>query len=734
MNKLANQQVRTGALALLFCLGSIQLHAQRTSSPPEKEDQQSKEKDVVALPAFDVSADAEARGYRSTKIFGANRMVVPIDQMDGSAFVVNKELLQDINPTYLYDVAKYVAGVAPGNYTAQDSFLIRSNEGGTNLIDGFAVTGFTPYVPMALVEQVEFIKGAQGVMYGSVSGGGVVNRVRKSPQKAFSLDLSAELGSFGYFSSIMDATGTVPFAGNKNFAFRAISSFSYGGNRQDNLITEHPEQIHSFQLKYFIPGGGSVLAFADYDNREWTPASEVTSGDPTTGLFDTGLHKKHSAYASLVIRSKDLRAGFIAEKMTGPIASRFSYQYSDSPWADDALFPINNIAGPDPLWARYRKQLVENSSFFYDGVVKFPLGDIASNIVNFGAEYTELTRDGQQIINYGPNFDYGNFTRYNPPRGALAFNIASRNNTIQTNEALDFESKAAFVNWRASFMEERFSIIGGVRYLDYTQKIFNKINPSASRPAKEGDRTLYRAGGVAKITSNMTAFVGYSETFSVNTALGFIPTGSQITQSNYRPDPGTKSFEGGLRFSFLNQRLNIDAAFYELRQTGRTAGGGSSFSPIVLLPDNVNKGLEVQVSAAPTDNWNLIAAVTQADIVNATGARTPDVAEFLASAWSKYTFREGGAKGLGVGLGVSHIGGKIPSAAPSGSAGTLSNWRIPAVTTYDATVSYTYKNWLIQFNGVNIGDKLFVKQFGGSNLAIWVDTGIKWRLSARYKW
>jgi iron complex outermembrane receptor protein len=648
--------------------------------------------------------------------------------------VVNKELLQDLNPTYLYDVAKYVAGVAPGYYTAQDSFLIRSNESGTNLIDGFSVTGFTPYVPMALVEQVEFIKGAQGVMYGSVSGGGVVNRVRKSPQKNFSQDLSAEIGSFGYYSSVFDSTGTVPFADNKDFAFRVISSFSYGGNRQDNLITEHPEQTHSFQLKYFIPGGGSVLAFVDYNNREWTPASEVTSGDPVTGMFDTSLHKEHSAYASLVIKSKDVRAGFIAEKMTGPIASRVSFQYSDSPWTDDALFPINNIAAPDPLWARYRKELVERSSFFYDGVAKFSLGDVASNIVNFGFEYTELTRDSKQIVNYGPNFDYGNFTRYNPPRGALAFNIASPNNTMQTNEALDFESKAAFLNWRASFLNERFSVVGGIRTLDYEQKIINKRNPAASRPPKEGDHELYRAGGVAKITDNITAFVGYSETFSVNTGLGFIPPGSQITQSNYRPDPGTKSLEGGIRFSFLDQRLNLDAAIYELRQTGRTAGGGSSFSPIVLLPDNVNKGFEAQLSAAPTRNWNLIAAFTTADIVNATGARTADVAEFLASFWTKYTFREGAAKGLGVGFGVSHIGDKVPFAAPSGKAGTVRGWMIPSVTTYDATVSYTRNNWLLQLNGVNIGDKLFVKQFGGSNLAIWVDTGVKWRLSARYKW
>ena len=689
----------------------------------------------MALPAFDVLADPDARGYRSTKIFGANRMVVPVDQMDGSAFIVNQALLQDVNPTYLYDVAKYVAGVAPGFYTPQDGFRLRSNEGGTNLIDGFAVTGSTPYVPVALVEQVEFIKGAQGVMYGSVSGGGVVNRVRKAPQKKFGLNVSGEMGSYDFFSSTIDVTGAVPFKGSENFAFRAISSFSYGGGRQDNLITEYPEQVYSLQGKYFIPTGGSVLVFIDYDNREWNPASEVTSADPVTGLLDARLHRTYSAYASLVVKSKDLRAGFIAEKMMGPIASRLSFQYNDSPWTDDALFPINNIAAPDPLWARYRKELVDRSSLFYDGVVKFAFSEAVSNIVNFGAEYTELARDSQQMVNYGPNFDYGNFTRYNPKRGGLAFNVASPNNTLQTFESLDFESKAAFVNWRASFFSDRISLIGGGRYLDYYQKINNKRNPAASRPAKEGTKSLYRAGAVASITSNITAFVGYSETFSVNTGLGFIPAGSQITQSNYRPDPGTKSLEGGLRFSFLNQRLNVDAAFYELKQTGRTGGGSSSFQPIVLLPDNTNKGMELQVSAALTNEWNLIGAITQADIVNSsTGVRSANEAEFLASLWTKYTFNAGAAKGFGVGFGLSHVGDKVPQVAPSGTAGTITGWMIPAVTTYDATVSYAYRNWQFQLNGVNISDEIFVKQFGGSNLAVWVDTGVKWKLSARYRW
>ena len=142
----------------------------------------------------------------------------------------------------------------------------------------------------------------------------------------------------------------------------------------------------------------------------------------------------------------------------------------------------------------------------------------------------------------------------------------------------------------------------------------------------------------------------------------------------------------------------------------------------------------MQMTATPNDNWQLIASITKASINDVGGKRSADFSEFIANFWTKYTFRDGEAKGFGLGAGINHYGDKVPSSIPSGSAGAQTGYMVPAVTTIDATLSYERGNWLFQFNGRNLGDKMYVTRFGGSVLAIWANSGRSATFFARYKW
>lgn len=733
MNQIKSPQVRSISKILLFCLGTLSLYSQQTVKT-----ETTKQEDVVALPVFNVEGKSSSKGYQSVDIFGANRMVVPISKMDGSAFVINPQMIKDLSPRYLTDVAKYVAGVEqPRYYSPWDNIVIRGNNSGTNLIDGFALRGGTEYLPMVMIEQVEVIKGAQGVLYGSVSGGGVINRITKQPRNKFSGEITQNLGTYGYYSGSIDLTGPVANTNDK-LSYRVISSFSQGGGRQDNLMTESPEMVQSQSLRYALPGGGNVTASLSYVKREWSPASEVTGGDSVTGLVDPAYHKKHSYYASLVINSEDYRFTVIGEKMIGPVANRFAYNHSDSPWEDDALFACcGNTVAPEPMFARYRKQAANNDSFNYDGVWKFNLGDGVANIVNFGLDHVTTETQAFQLANYGPKFDYGLFDRNNPPKAHVRINVSSPNNSVQSNQALTTNATGEYLNWRVSFLNDRFSAIAGIRHINYKAKTTNFIG--ASRPEKTGSRDLKRFGIVGEITPGLNAFAGFSETFNVNTGIGYIPTGSQITASSYLPDPGSKSKEFGLHYAMKDQRYNFSASYYSLAQTGRTGGGTSSFEPIRILPDNTNTGVEFQFTAAPTDNLFLVASATKAKINDfkadgSIGARSADLSETIYNAFAKYTFLEGDAKGFGIGLGMNHYGDKRPSSIPSGSAGALPNYMVPAVTTLDLALSYERGNWGYSLNVVNLTDKIYVTRFGGSLLAVWVNSGRVATIRARYKW
>lgn len=745
MNTSATRLIRNVTVPLLLCLGVARLPGQTTTTTTATTTTATPATpngdEPITMSAFDVTEGQSSEGYNSTLISGANRMVTSVADMDGSAFVINQALLQDVAPRYLTDVVKYVAGVGQGNlYTAWDLITIRANQSGTNLVDGFPLQSFTPFLPMALIQQVEVIKGSDGVLYGSVSGGGLINRVTKQPENIPAGDTWGEVGSYGFWQAGVDLTGPIPnlSSSSEHIDYRFIYEYQEGGGGpQHNLVVNDPQTTLQGSVKADLPGGGTVSATLSYVNRTFNPANQVTSGDPITGLLNVSDFRRNSDYTSLVERQTDTRAVVTVEKAVGPIQNRVSLQYSDDPWQDDALFACcsDNSYGINPIFGRYREQDGKTYSFYYDGVTKFDLGSMVTNTINFGFEYQSLKNTGIQIVNYGPNFGYGNFNYpNNVPTTADYFNLLDPNNQVQTDELETAHTWGLYANWKVSFLKDRFSIIGGARYESYWENLSNRIG--SSLPPAEGSVHLYRAGAVLKIVDGIEAFVSYDQTYTVNTSIGFIPPNSAVSTGDYLPNPGATSREGGLHMSFLKNRLSVETSYYSLAQTGLTQGGASSFQPIIFLPNETDKGFEAQVTATPVPGWDFVGSYTDASILNPDGTRAPNFSEVMANFYTKYTFRDGPLKGFGASVGVNYYGDEAPSAVPTNGAGVVTNpnYMVPAVTTCDAGLSYQWHRWTFQLNCENIGNKIYVTQFDGSDLAIFVSMGRQVTFSTHYKW
>jgi iron complex outermembrane recepter protein len=744
MNTSANRLIRIFTVPVLLCLTTLRLPAQQTTTQTtttQTPNNSQSQDQVVTMSPFDVTEDQNQVGYDSTLVSGANRIVTSIDDMAGSAFVINQELLEDVVPRYLADVTKYVAGVSRAYYyTPWDLITIRGNQSGTNLIDGFPLQSFTAFLPVALIQQVEVIKGSDGVLYGSVSGGGLINRVTKQPEDKPAGDVWGEIGSYGFWQAGVDLTGPIPelSSSNEHISYRFIYEYQEGGGGpQHDLVTNWPQTTLEGSIKADIPGGGLVTASISYVDRIWNPANQVTSGNPVTGLLNVSDFEQNSVYPSLVEKQTDTRAVVTAEKPIGPVQNRVSLQYSDNPWTDDALFPCcsDNGYGVNPLWARYRLQDGKTYNFYYDGVTKFNVGDLISNVINFGYEYQYYTNTGIQIVNYGPNYGYGNFNYPgNVPTSDDVFNLLDPNNQIQTDELETEHTWGAYANWKIAVLKDRFSIIGGMRYESYWENLSNRL--AASLPPAEGSEHLYRAGAVLKIIDGINAFVSYDQTYTVNTSIGFIPPSSQVSTGDYLPNPAATSKEGGLHMEFLKHRLTIETSYYSLAQTGLTEGGQSSFQPIIFLPNETDTGFELQVTATPVPGWDFVGSYTNASILNADGTRAPNYSEILGNFYTKYTFQDGAFKGLGASIGMNYYGDQAPGALPTNAAGVVTNpnYLVPAETTFDAGLSYGWHNWRFQLNCENLTNNVYVTQFGGSLLAIWVSMGRQVTFSTHYKW
>ena len=695
------------------------------------DEESSEPEDVIELDSFNVIEDAERRGYQSNLIIGANRMVVPIDQMATSAFVINSEFIEDHNPRYMTEVTKYVAGVGgTENYTTYDSLNIRSNEGGTNLVDGFPIFGIA-YVPMSLIEQIEVIKGPQGVLYGQISAGGFFNRVMKRPQFEPSGEVRLEVGSWGFYGGMLDVTGPIA-EWNENIAFRFIGSVRTGGGRQANLQTDRPDNTFAGGVKIALPGGGNFTVMADHNDRETSFADEVVHGDERTGLPNFELHKNFNTYNSLKTPTNNLRITSILEKKIGPVDTRFSYQYNDNFWYDDALLAWC-ICDEGPQGARYREKSSQNHDFFIDSVWQPKFGDALKNIINFGFSYSLSDSADIQIINFALDpADYPRQDIFDPQPLDQVFNHGSiRNDKNRDAEAFS-NFYSLYGNWRASFLDERVSLIGGMRFQDYTKGSRNLLPGGTSNPDKSDNITLFRYGATVKVVEGVNLWASFGETFNISSTLAPTREGETIV---FLPDPGAENIEGGVKFSLWERKLNMTFAYYELSQTGRTKSGSSSLIPIVAVPDATNTGIEVQITAEPLPGWNLVASVTDQEVRTADGERDSSIAEFFASFWTKYTIREGSMSGLGVGFGVSHVGDKLPFALPTNGAGdAVTGFKVPAFTTFDAAVSFDRGPWRFAFNVTNLADKLYMRKTSGSFGAHWISNGRVMTFSTSYRW
>ena len=512
---------------------------------------------------------------------------------------------------------------------------------------------------------------------------------------------------------------------NDNVAYRFIYA-PRGGARQDNLQTRRPDVTVAGGLKFAFPGGGNATVILDYNKRVTSFADQVTFGDERTGLVNEDLHRDHAVYTSLRTPTKNFRFSMIATKQLGPIDGHFSYQYNVHEWEDDALFPFCVCA----MGARFRKQEYNTHNLFFDGVWRPQLGGIA-NVVNFGLAYDKSQAEQLQILNFAldPN-DYVEHDIHNPPVN-IRFNHASPNNNTKLNALSDTNFFSIYGNWRASFSDERISGIIGVRYQDYTKGSTNRIGDDV--PTKDDDITLFRGGIVVKFAPGVNGWVSYGETFNISTALA--PPGATV---EFLPDPGAENLEGGIKVSLYDRRVNLTAAYYELTQTGRTKSGSSTLIPIEPVADSTNKGIEVQLTAEPKPGWLFIGSLTDQKVRTAEGKRDTDVSEFIANFWTKYTIPEGAMEGLGFGFGMVHYGDKlpfgIPGGGPFGATNPITDYKVPAVTTFDATGSLNRDPWRFAINVRNIEDEIYVNHTSGSFGAHWINNGRTWSISTSYRW
>jgi iron complex outermembrane receptor protein len=251
----------------------------------------------------------------------------------------------------------------------------------------------------------------------------------------------------------------------------------------------------------------------------------------------------------------------------------------------------------------------------------------------------------------------------------------------------------------------KWSFLGSLRQSKI--KVTNTTGTGTVTSANEDDVTP-RVGAVYKFTPKVSMFAGYGEAVKTPTFTTFTSGGLALEKS--------KQYEVGFRFIDAAGFSGSVAVFDLSRDNVATSAGFDTY------PTNQgSKGIDIDLRWNATKSWKWLLAYTSQE-VEYTGAGNAAVASYVGRQLfgtpkqsmrlaTRYDFRQGQWSGLGFGLGVTHRS-KLPGDGDN-------TFFTPAVTLWDAQLSYEMRQVKLGMNVANLLDKQYMSPsayFGGGQL------------------
>ncbi|HEX2855237.1 MAG TPA: TonB-dependent receptor [Opitutaceae bacterium] len=658
-----NHQASLGALALLS-LGSL-LHAQTPPGPGPDE--------AIVLPSFEVSS-AKDTGYTGRSALSTTRTGVELVNLSQSVQVLTRSFIDDVNPTMLGDLLKFVGGAQTGNLNfSVDRFMLRGFTGEGDYQDGFRSSHSETQADMATVERLEIIKGPSAIFVANGPVGGVINKISKSPTSYRVASLKVQAGLFDANRAEIDLGG--PITADKKLMYRAVVAGQYSDGWYDRTF------LHRFLFApsatyEFAPNTKLTLKY-QYVKTRFSSYNGIPV-DLRTDNGQPGLARRvqvikvpgerHFGEDDPLNWRTDEVSKFIGEFTTRPsdlLAVRLAVLWSDNDAnrveSTLAAIPASYTGGPlargtTVVYNQWPRRTVQN-----DYVLTFKTGP-ASHTLLTGFEVTDNTTKNKTFAGTSSTID-----PFNPTfPGTVTVGATASSETRTVNEF-----GKVFALETASFAKDRLLVsVGASRNIVRTQAT-NLITNTAN-PLARIFKTLKQGGVVFKPVEHVSLFYGYNENFSPN-----------VQNNQVLPSQSGKQHEFGVKAELLPQKLSVNLAYFDIKQVNLTAPAFPQTTPpsFILISGENSKGIDGDISWHPTSQIDVLAsfAVFNAEVPNTPAAvaggapsilPAGNVSEKTFGVWTRYKFA-GALKGFSAGVGVSY---QAKKAITDSANSTLFGW------------------------------------------------------------
>jgi iron complex outermembrane recepter protein len=579
-----------------------------------------------------VVTGGEQGGYRVPNATTGTRLDIPLLETPASISVITNELIEDTAARRVEDLLPYTSGVSPG--------VTGDTQGGTTpeiTIRGFSIFRQV-YInglrdnsrflvrDLANIDRVEILKGFSSLLYGTGTPGGVVNYITKKPQATPQYSVSLDAGSFDFYRGEVDLTG--PLTDDRNLLYRLVlaaqASDSFVRNVEDNRIFVAPS------LTLLTGGGGSLTIEGEYYRLD----KDVSSG----AKFFNGELFFDRSYTDP--RNSNINNHYrIAAYFDQPISKQWSLnlsgQYFYTKRDLDPLVTAITFSG-DRLQRFYRVVLDDYYQYNLRGEVRgnFRIGASEHQLLA-GIEYNKLDSD---ITGRAGTF-FGTIDVDDPD-----FDVP----LPTTNRASQSNSNSDWGIYIQDFMKlGRFRLLAGLRYGEFEGSFNDETN-------QDDNFVSPSLGLVYSLTDSATVYASFSQSTE--------PQTGQIRGGGFIEPREATQYEIGAKANFLNDRLSITTALFDLTQTNIGEADPVDSDFVIPVGDVRTRGLELDIAGKITDNFSLIAAYThffEAEIISNNsgleGNRLANAPRNSFGIYGKYDFTEGALRGLSLGAGLIYV-------------------------------------------------------------------------------
>lgn len=661
-------------------------------------------------------------GYLALDIVRAAKTPTPLVDIPQAISVYTREQIEDQALQDIADVLRYTPGVSSNQGEGhRDQISIR----GQDTTADFFVDGIRDdvqyYRPLYNLERVEVLKGSNALLFGRGGGGGVVNRVTKTPVLGETfVGGSASVDTFGAFALTSDINAAL----GDSAGLRLNAMYEEFDNHRDffggNRIAINPTvgvalgEKTRLLLSYEYVDDDRIV---DRGIPATTGGTVASPARPVRGSYRTFFGSPQLNTTSLTAH---ILRGRLEHSFTDTLRADLTVQYADYDKAYGNLFAAaSNLAAGRVTLDSYRDAQQRENVFVQGNLVwTGQTGPISHTLLagfEYGDQQSANQRQNGRFATSGTNVATFAFT---DPLviPAITFPVNNRNTLSQVNVASVYLQDQIGIG-------DHFDIVLGARY-DRFEIDVNDIaaNRLLSRTDSEWSPRL---GLIFKPIEAMSFYASYTKTFLPRSGDQFLTlTPAQATLAPESFD----NYEFGAKWD-IAENLRVSAAIFQLdRENGVVVDPANPANSIIT--GSRTRGFEAQFTGQILPGWQVNAGYSYLDadergrvvagVVD--NRRIGQVPRHMASLWNRYDVNER----LGFGLGVTHQASQFAS---------ISNTvRLPAFTRVDAALFFKLTEQIeAQVNVENLFDtRYFPASHNDNNITTGEPINARFTVRARF--